>query len=233
MADARCSARHAPARPPAPQQRPTATMAASAVLRGADGDRHARSRPGTPGPGTAASLTSASGSRCSRVDQAGDLEHPDTPGARAESKTFFDRGRPALGQIFPPPSRCQLGPPTEGRAASVTWTTRSKASTDWRRYGAEHRKRRRRWARLVDAGGVACARCGRLIDVGEPWHLDHLAHGSYPSHASCNVKAGAREAARVSNAGRDRRWRPRVAIARRDSPRSPDVDQRAWSRAWL
>ena len=59
-----------------------------------------------------------------------------------------------------------------------------------RGYGAEHRRLRRRWDREVQLGGVACARCGRLIVPGSPWDLGHddfdrsRYHG--PEHRECN-----------------------------------------------
>jgi hypothetical protein len=43
-----------------------------------------------------------------------------------------------------------------------------------RGYGANHKRLRRMWERRVAAGGVACARCHRLIPPGEPWELWHI-----------------------------------------------------------
>lgn len=37
-----------------------------------------------------------------------------------------------------------------------------------RGYGARHKRLRQSWARRVEAGGVPCARCGRLIVPGSP-----------------------------------------------------------------
>lgn len=61
-------------------------------------------------------------------------------------------------------------------------------------YGSAHRRERQRWRPLVDNGEVACARCGRLIVPGTPWHLDHDEDRSGylgPSHSLCNLRAGA------------------------------------------
>jgi len=62
-----------------------------------------------------------------------------------------------------------------------------------RRYGSTHKRIRAAWARRIAAGEpVACARCGRWIAPGTPWHLDHDDRnpGQYlgPSHARCNVQ---------------------------------------------
>jgi len=58
-----------------------------------------------------------------------------------------------------------------------------------RGYGARHKALRRMWERRVVAGGVARARCSRLIVPGERWDLDHTDDRSGylgPSHARCN-----------------------------------------------
>ncbi|UTI62235.1 hypothetical protein NBH00_12740 [Paraconexibacter antarcticus] len=64
------------------------------------------------------------------------------------------------------------------------------ASTTDRGYNYAHKRLRRRWAREVEQGHVACARCRRLIQPGEPWDLDHddQDRSRYigPSHARCN-----------------------------------------------
>jgi len=59
-----------------------------------------------------------------------------------------------------------------------------------RRYNAAHYRLRRMWRGLVEAGAVACARCGGRIEPGTPWDLGH--HDIYrdrhtgPEHAKCN-----------------------------------------------
>jgi hypothetical protein len=108
-----------------------------------------------------------------------------------------------------------------------------KASTVDRGYGGEHRKLRRRWAVKVAAGNVMCARCGGWIAPGSRWCLDHSDNrDGYigPSHERCNIAAGARKGARISNANRDRRRRWSTASFK---VRSADVGRRAWSRQWL
>ena len=59
-----------------------------------------------------------------------------------------------------------------------------KASTTARGYGHRHQQERKRWARLVESGQVACARCGWPIVRGEPWDLEHIDGSRYagPEH---------------------------------------------------
>jgi hypothetical protein len=65
-----------------------------------------------------------------------------------------------------------------------------KAKTAERGYGSRHQALRRGWARKIAAGGVACARCGLLIALGEPWDLEHddFDRTIYtgPEHRRCN-----------------------------------------------
>jgi hypothetical protein len=73
-----------------------------------------------------------------------------------------------------------------------------------RRYGYDHRSLRRRLAPAVAAGVVECARCGELIEPGEPWDLDHSDDGrNYrgPAHRECN-RATSRHRKRIAS----RRW---------------------------
>lgn len=74
-----------------------------------------------------------------------------------------------------------------------------RGTTSARGYGSAHQRERSRWAPRVAAGEVSCARCGRLIAPGEPWHLDHADdRRGYlgPSHKRCNLEAGGRAAHR-------------------------------------
>jgi hypothetical protein len=65
-----------------------------------------------------------------------------------------------------------------------------RATPAQRGYGAAHKALRRRWAPLVAAGGVLCARCGEPIDPGTPWDLGHVdddrSRYSGPEHRACN-----------------------------------------------
>jgi hypothetical protein len=66
---------------------------------------------------------------------------------------------------------------------------RHEASTRSRGYGPEHQRLRRKWAPLVAAGGVNCARCSKPITPGAPWDLDHSEDRTYylgVSHQKCN-----------------------------------------------
>ena len=64
--------------------------------------------------------------------------------------------------------------------------------TTKRGYGAKHQRLRADWKKKVDRGGVGCARCGKAIIPGTPWHLDHADDRSGylgPSHRKCNIRA--------------------------------------------
>lgn len=84
-------------------------------------------------------------------------------------------------------------------------------TTTRRSYGAAHRRMRRDWAPLVEAGGVGCWRCEKPIEPGAPWDLGHddldraILRG--PEHRRCNraVKGRAPNApasARTGSGGR-------------------------------
>jgi hypothetical protein len=65
----------------------------------------------------------------------------------------------------------------------------SRASTAGRGYGWGHQKLRKRLAPAVAAGMVTCARCGELIQPGEPWDLGHTEDRrgyAGPEHRRCN-----------------------------------------------
>lgn len=86
------------------------------------------------------------------------------------------------------------------------------------KYTGQHPRERARWAPLVNAGGVCCARCGRPIVAGKilqgsrwlsNWHLDHLGpNPSRPSHWRCNTAAGGRKAGRRPGRRRPRPFMP-------------------------
>lgn len=82
---------------------------------------------------------------------------------------------------------------------------RVQASTVARGYGVRHQQLRKRYERLVKAGGAFCARCGKPIAPNEAWDLDHVDgdRSRYlgPSHARCNrATAGRRVPRRTSRA---------------------------------
>jgi hypothetical protein len=62
-----------------------------------------------------------------------------------------------------------------------------------RKYGRKsHHGLRARLQSVVAAGLANCARCGEVIDPGEPWDLGHddrTGLHSGPEHASCNRSA--------------------------------------------
>jgi hypothetical protein len=68
---------------------------------------------------------------------------------------------------------------------------RQKTLTNTQRgYGYKHQLLRRRWAPLVAAGIVDCARCGQRIAPGQPWDLGHddadRSRYNGPEHRRCN-----------------------------------------------
>jgi hypothetical protein len=82
-------------------------------------------------------------------------------------------------------------------------------SRQQRGYNREHELERERWAPLVDAGQVACARCGQPIGPGTPWdlgHTDDRTAWTGPEHAGCNRAAGARNGKAITNWERRTRW---------------------------
>ena len=52
-------------------------------------------------------------------------------------------------------------------------------------YGAAHRKARAQWKRIVDAGEATCCLCGRWIEPGAAWDLDHVPHTDQYRGAAC------------------------------------------------
>lgn len=77
-------------------------------------------------------------------------------------------------------------------------------NTTARGYGANHQRTRKQWATIVERGEALCSRCGRAIQPGTAWDLDHTPdRSSYlgAAHRYCNRAAGAR----VTNQRRVRR----------------------------
>jgi hypothetical protein len=67
---------------------------------------------------------------------------------------------------------------------------RPRGTTTGRGYDASHVRDRKKWALLVDAGGIACGRCGRPIIPGTFWDLSHpfdeKSMAPEPWHRKCN-----------------------------------------------
>lgn len=74
-------------------------------------------------------------------------------------------------------------------------------------YGPAHRKERARWAAIVNAGQADCCLCGRWIEPGAAWDLDHLPGTTDyrgAACARCNRSEGASRGNRMR--GRGTRW---------------------------
>lgn len=70
-------------------------------------------------------------------------------------------------------------------------------------YGPDHRKLRADWEPIVEAGGVACARCRRPIKPGSKWELGHnddWTRYTGPEHRRCNRSAAGRKRMRLEKA---------------------------------
>lgn len=94
-------------------------------------------------------------------------------------------------------------------------TVTDKRSTTERGYGGDHQALRRLWAVIVAEGRARCCRCGRPIQPGARWDLDHTDDRSRylgPSHARCNRSAGGRKGnirrrlARIAGRETQLRW---------------------------
>jgi hypothetical protein len=85
------------------------------------------------------------------------------------------------------------------------------ARTKDRGYNEDHKQRREQWRPAVEAGRVACWRCGNLIAAWAKWDLGHddwdrtITRG--PEHRYCNRSAAARKGNRLRNRRRPTFWR--------------------------
>src|ERR1035438_2912722 len=79
---------------------------------------------------------------------------------------------------------------TDPPQGKKSYRSRKRPSTTQRGYGSQHMKERKRFARIVEAGGAFCS-CGGWIAPGSDWHLGHdHRNGGYlgPEHARCNIR---------------------------------------------
>ena len=88
---------------------------------------------------------------------------------------------------------------------------------------------RQPWQVRIDAGDVACGRCGLPVLSGQRWDLGHVidralggtaADGLTPEHARCNRGAGGRLAHQLAGHTKARR--------RTTSQSLPVVERRKW-----
>lgn len=85
----------------------------------------------------------------------------------------------------------------------ATTLAKNQAGTTARGYGSKHQAERRLWDRKVKAGKATCVRCGKNIEPGQHWDLDHTEDRTGylgPAHRSCNRSAGGRNGAATTNA---------------------------------
>jgi hypothetical protein len=72
-------------------------------------------------------------------------------------------------------------------------------------YGARHKAERAKWKRLVDAGQATCCLCGKWLQPGQPFDLDHVPGTDQYRGAACQA-CNRRDGAVRGNRGRGRRW---------------------------
>lgn len=80
-----------------------------------------------------------------------------------------------------------------------------KGTTTEKGYGSSHQRLRARWTPKVKAGLVDCARCHQPINPDQPWQLGHTDDRTGyqgPEHTHCNLSAGGRKGAAITNQGR-------------------------------
>jgi hypothetical protein len=126
-----------------------------------------------------------------RIDQRGRADKLATFAAITTWRQRADRSDgvpdfPGWPTVLATPGSIPPAPPDRTRQALT------KRAIERRDYGSRHRQLRARWAPLVDAGLVNCARCSQLIAPGTDWHLDHCDdRRGYlgPSHKRCNIEA--------------------------------------------
>ena len=103
--------------------------------------------------------------------------------SEVEVKVCLEPGCPALTAN----RRC----PEHTRARDKARGTRQS-----RGYGPKHDRLRAKWAPLVAAGTIACARCGSTIEAGSPWDLGHddddRTRYVGPEHRGCNRAVASR-----------------------------------------
>jgi len=102
------------------------------------------------------------------------------------------------------------------------------------RYGAAHRRLRRKLAPQVATGLVACVRCGLPIGANERWELDHRDDGTGylgAAHQGCNAASGADKARAIAleeryldDPAKGIYWGP---------PDEAGGTPRRWSRPWF
>ena len=67
-----------------------------------------------------------------------------------------------------------------------------RGNSNHRGYGSTHRRARADLTPTVEAGQTNCVRCGKPIEPGQAWHLDHTNDRTGylgPSHEHCNTSA--------------------------------------------
>jgi hypothetical protein len=113
------------------------------------------------------------------------------------------------------------------------WLVSRPRKTVAKGYGEQHRRLRKKFARLVDAGQATCVRCGRPIVPGTLWDLGHVdgdrSRWSGPEHARCNRRT-ATHAAQRRLAGDAPKPIPADDPARN---RFYGPQGQRWSRAWF
>jgi hypothetical protein len=134
---------------------------------------------------------------------------PNCPSKRTPTDSALDP--PLSADFFPMSERtCPCGRTFSPRTGTqrfccaehrARYHAQRRAAQEPARYGSQHQKLRRAMAQEVEAGGVACARCGGAILPGEPWDLGHVDGGepwqyAGPEHRRHNRQTSTHRAAR-------------------------------------
>jgi hypothetical protein len=128
-------------------------------------------------------------SRVKRPLWAGFMRKPDAPCVRCGTLLWGGTGSLPSGERMCRDCRLQW-PVISGSKPAAKAARKSQSGTRLRGYGADHKRLRAIWAKVVESGDAYCARCGKWISPGSPWDLGHddkdRTKYKGPEHRKCN-----------------------------------------------